>query len=245
MRIPLGSFRTLGFTLIELLVVIAIISLLVSILLPSLQKAKELAKMVACEVKVRNIGIAAAMYIGEHSGDYPYSYSSLPVNYALHPYLSYYDDPSDQSQPGENWTCPSREVPNGPAYGANPGFSRGNATNGFADVWGPIPSAGIPTPQNTIWVTEGGWRGSPGTYVPGTYPNYTLTSDHFTYKSIPFHWESVVWGPAWSRYKPDVVNWAKVSLRHLLTANAVFADGHVESMDYDTLDYDEKWLLPR
>ncbi len=51
-----------GFTLIELLVVIAIISLLVSILLPSLAKAKELAKSVQCKVNLRNLSLAFFFY---------------------------------------------------------------------------------------------------------------------------------------------------------------------------------------
>lgn len=60
-----------AFTLIELLVVIAIIALLVSILLPSLQQAKFLAKMAVCKSGMRNIGIAAAMYASENDGNYP------------------------------------------------------------------------------------------------------------------------------------------------------------------------------
>ena len=51
-----------GFTLIELLVVIAIISLLVSILLPSLTQAKELAKRAVCMSNLHNIGLAIATY---------------------------------------------------------------------------------------------------------------------------------------------------------------------------------------
>ena len=45
-----------GFTLIELLVVIAIIALLVSILLPSLKKAQELAKRTVCMTQLKAIG---------------------------------------------------------------------------------------------------------------------------------------------------------------------------------------------
>ncbi len=51
-----------GFTLIELLVVIAIISLLVSILLPSLAKAKNLAKAAMCGSQTRNMALAFLLY---------------------------------------------------------------------------------------------------------------------------------------------------------------------------------------
>jgi prepilin-type N-terminal cleavage/methylation domain-containing protein len=54
--------RTKGFTLIELLVVIAIIALLVSILLPSLNRVRELANRVRCGSNCKNIGTACAMY---------------------------------------------------------------------------------------------------------------------------------------------------------------------------------------
>lgn len=60
-----------GFTLIELLVVIAIIALLVSILLPSLNKAKDLAKMIACLSNCRNLSPAFYMYENDYAGEFP------------------------------------------------------------------------------------------------------------------------------------------------------------------------------
>ncbi len=60
-----------GFTLIELLVVIAIIALLVSILLPSLNRAQELAKRAVCSTNVRQIGTVMHMYAGDYEGRYP------------------------------------------------------------------------------------------------------------------------------------------------------------------------------
>ncbi len=51
-----------GFTLIELLVVISIISLLVSILLPSLGRAREQAKGVHCLARLKDMGNALATY---------------------------------------------------------------------------------------------------------------------------------------------------------------------------------------
>ena len=63
-----------GFTLIELLVVIAIIALLVSLLMPSLRQAKELARDSVCGAHLRMVGVASPMYMADWQ-DYTFPYS--------------------------------------------------------------------------------------------------------------------------------------------------------------------------
>lgn len=66
-----------GFTLVELLVVIGIIALLISILLPALNHAKEQANLIGCESNLRNMGQMIAEYVAENNGYMPYGYATI------------------------------------------------------------------------------------------------------------------------------------------------------------------------
>jgi prepilin-type N-terminal cleavage/methylation domain-containing protein len=66
-----------GFTLIELLVVVSIIALLISILLPSLKKARDQAKLTVCGTRLHDIGVALMSY--------NHSYNRFPSQNAMLP----------------------------------------------------------------------------------------------------------------------------------------------------------------
>jgi prepilin-type processing-associated H-X9-DG protein len=57
--------------LVELLVVIGIISVLIAILLPALNKARESAKQISCMSNMKQIGMAVMMYVADNRSSFP------------------------------------------------------------------------------------------------------------------------------------------------------------------------------
>jgi len=69
--VPTRRRGTPGFTLVELLVVIGIIALLISILLPSLNRARREANTIKCSSNMRQIALAMLTYINDNKGRFP------------------------------------------------------------------------------------------------------------------------------------------------------------------------------
>ena len=84
-------YKRQAFTLIELLVVIAIIALLMSILMPALNRVKQQAKTVACAANLKNWTYYFAMYTRDHDGKFEAGVGTGHSNHwfsALRPYYN-------------------------------------------------------------------------------------------------------------------------------------------------------------
>jgi len=156
-----------GFTLIELLVVISIIALLLSILIPSLNKARKQAKKIVCLSNLRQWSFVWGMYTNDNHGKLPDGYVGDFTNarniYWTHVLMPYYENMQLR-------LCPE--------------------IKGFMFVNGEwAPSASNP------WVAWGPWPeegGAEAAYTEkGGYGSYGINNWVENHQGIADNWKSV------------------------------------------------------
>lgn len=222
-----------AFTLIELLVVIAIISLLVSILVPSLQKAKEIAKTAVCMSNLRNIGLGLAQYVSENNGCFPLNITDGQGDWEVAhryprwwPLIGKYVDDDWGDWDGSNWPKKSPNPAAGegtvghcPTHDEQPGsYSyKGNSTFFFERVTSATMTDRIIRPDYKLLVFE-----------------------LHTYCWIP--WTDSRWWGGWLKYPFGVGGNPSVNT-HTNVSNFLMCDLHVESVPYEDMMPIERWTL--
>ena len=95
-----------GFTLVELLVVISIIALLLSILMPSMGKARKQARKIVCQSNIRQVGQAVELYKIDFNGHYPAPRFKWEYRWWHHliPYIGLGSYDMNNSQDKSRWT---------------------------------------------------------------------------------------------------------------------------------------------
>lgn len=244
MRPTLGRFnKSRGFTLIELLVVVAIISVLVSILLPSLRSASDLARQVQCSANLRGLSTSMFFYLNDNNALYnqpgtpspndPTSYGTDRqfFNRSLHRYTPWYE--VSNWIPTAAWVCPvtlaspdvgrSKGNPYCQSMGFRLGRMSGDAHEGNAKGLPSVRESEIPDPSKKLLALD-----ATGDGLWNTDPR---------------------WG--WGAHRTEVAHeiWLKsysmTPTPHYIhndRANAVMADGHCESFDEDELSDLSLWL---
>ncbi|HBG27284.1 MAG: hypothetical protein A2Y10_02380 [Planctomycetes bacterium GWF2_41_51] len=122
-----------GFTLVELLVVISVIAVLLSILIPTLNKVRDSARSVVCSSNQKQLGLAINLYTEGHDGRLP-----TAVEYFKRPQYAWYaliyryvggDFSKTKTSKADIYVCPTTKAIPGSAKfentGVSPGFTSG------------------------------------------------------------------------------------------------------------------------
>lgn len=243
-----NEFRyTPAFTLVELLVVVSIIALLLAILLPSLNKARQAAQSISCLANLHQIGIGESFYAQEHSQrltpcdrrntawngpNLTWAGNLAGVGYINAPIIN--QATAQHTTPGSaasSLRCPS---------GLSDAFTDGNpASRTDANANRPYVSGiwnGSSRPTNRLVDVWYGANASSGSY---NYPLWRVASDNDINNwdryprldQIPRPNNTIAFFDGSSLCNWSGANGNRISARHNAgtTTNVSFWDGHTES----------------